>query len=126
MKKNILITVVCLFITCPVYAQEVNSLLSLNKTMWGINGEPYISFYRLGIYSPSSCNRRPGGLYIDLPGVSFWYYGELFPLGLTFYYGIFFPLIGVGYELMFDLTPNFRITLYEKLSDSWTPEECTN
>ena len=109
MKIIILIIIVCLFVTCPAHAQEIDALQSIEGTVWFYTGRPgrvsttYLGFYEGYVYLnmriESECFNHTAPLpstYIDLPGIGlFWYkYSDTAPWRV----GILFPLIGRGIQ----------------------------
>ena len=141
MKKVILITVACLWMTCPASAYEMDSLQSIEGTVWGhlncgIMGCYYtnhVGFYNGLLYrliGPYRCfystaESRPAG-YIDLPGIGlFWhknYCLEDHPLICQRNAGVLFPSTGKGVRSCTGI-PCPRSHTLELVSDMSLPED---
>ena len=46
MKRIILSTIVCFIVTCPVFAQDEEVLLSIEETLWSGYNENLMGFYQ--------------------------------------------------------------------------------
>ena len=129
MKRIILITIVCLLIPCFGFAQEPNSLLSIDNTLWqttvGERGNLGFGFYDGKVYiiwalEEGEPEMDENSFYVDLLLLSFVrvYFnpeivsGVIFPGGR----GFLFPILQIG----FFITPHgpFHLT---KIQDDWTP-----
>ena len=115
MKKTIFISVFFLLVACPIYAYGIDSLRSIEGTVWGhydcsISGCSYddrVGFYDGSLYTAlgqyrcfyTTTESRPAG-YIDLPGIGlFWhknYCSPDNPLICQRNAGILFPSTGKG------------------------------
>ena len=129
MKKIILITIICFTIPCFGFAQEPNSLLGIDNTLWqktvseegdfglGFNGGKVYSIWPLEGGEPVMAE---DSFYFDLLIFSFasvrfseddvpWtaFVGEI---------GFLFPMLGTGY-----FWGNHGLVVVTKVQDNWTP-----
>ena len=137
MKKLILITIVCLIVTCPVNAQAVDSIESIEGTVWTYKNRTYsppsyVSFYDGLVYyyhGESSCFNSDESLlsaYIDLPGIGlFWAKGCMTnqPLRCERITGVLFPRIGVGIQSCIGVGCYFMDRTLELVPDMSLPED---
>ena len=130
MKKIILITIICFAIPCFGFAQEPNSLLGIDNTLWqktlGEEGDLGFGFYGGKVYliwplEGGEPEMAEISFYVDLLLLSFVlvdYSPDIVPwevfLGGT---GFLFPILGIGYLI----EPDLGVHLVTKLQDDWTP-----
>lgn len=127
MKKTILITIICFWVTCLVHAQEVDSLLSINNTLWEltfVSIKARIGFYQGDVYylARDNSSEKADGFCIDLFGVGVFGHVLDLPYSNTLCIGALFPVVALGIwcTLGWCFHPCWPMV---KLSDDWTPLE---
>ena len=144
MRKITLITIICFLIPCFGYAQEPNSLLGIDNTLWQVlikdpDTGDFIAWSSLGfydekvyfVYPEGECHRDPGeeeficssmyeeSNYVDLLLFSFFSIDVGYDWEENMATGYLFPLLGIG----FFISPQYKFAPMTKSQDDWTPDQ---